>query len=140
MSIARTQAMITKHTERLCKAFIIGYTDTCFAISSQVFTVVEAKTADIPKTPNPLSLIGCTMCLRRIFDNMKTMRTCKIQYVSHFRWMTIQMYREQSTSTGSKCPLKLSPIHGIGAWIDINKDFFFHDTDTTHIYTLSPTT
>src|SRR6266487_7200353 len=122
MLVAYARAVITHHTEVLCKSPVVGDTNPSLAISSQVFTIVEAKTADVSQTPNPRSSIGSTMCLRSIFNNSETVRTCKIQYRLHFDWMTIEMDGDNGTSARGQRRAKLPPIHSISEWIDIDKD------------------
>src|SRR5216683_858665 len=101
MLVAYARTVIAQHTEVLRKCLVVSYTNPCLAIRPQVFTVVEAKTADIPKASNLLPPVGGTMCLGSILNNSKTMRMCKLQHRLHFDWMAIEMNGDNSTSAGS---------------------------------------
>src|SRR6266702_1405404 len=78
MLIAHTRAVITQYTETLRKGRIISDTDTRFPIGTQIFTVIEAKTADISQAPHTLTVIGCAMGLRGILNYPQTMHLCEI--------------------------------------------------------------
>src|SRR5713226_9727225 len=102
MMIANERTVIAKLTYRLCKHSVVRYTHAGFAIGPQVFTEIETETADISNTADSLSLVGCAMSLRSVFDHTQMMRTRKVEHRLHIYGMAVQMNRDNSTRPGSQ--------------------------------------
>src|SRR6266487_7198140 len=50
------------------------------------------------------------------------MRMSKFQHRLHVYRMAIQMHRENGTRAGGQHSFELTPVHGIGLWINVNKN------------------
>ncbi len=63
------------------------------------------------------------MSLGGILDHAETMQIGKIEHRLHIYRMAVQMDWDDSTSARSENLFKLSPVHRIGFWINIDKDW-----------------
>src|SRR6266567_5212909 len=101
MLVAYARTMIAQETQRGCQLTIVGDTDACFTISSQVFTAVEAKAADIAETSYSPPPVGGSMRLGSILDHAQPMSLGELQHRLHFDRITIYMDRNDSSSMRS---------------------------------------
>src|SRR5712692_6230744 len=69
MLVAYARTMVTNHPHLLCKCTIIGHRDTGLAIGAHVFTVIQAKTANVSQAAHLSSSVGSSMGLRCILDH-----------------------------------------------------------------------
>src|SRR5260370_27997360 len=111
--------MVAPHPHRLGQFFFFVPTSPRLTVGSQVFTIVEAETANIAEAAHSLPIVSGTMRLRSVLDYEQPVFASKLHHRLHLDGMAVEVDRDDGFRIGPENRVELAAVYGVGSRVHV---------------------